>query len=114
MRTSVLNSVFAEISANLGIASPTAREEVNDPMGPSLTVVTAPTSGRNTGRTEPPPASDGRIALRVGEAAEAISVCRATFWRLMRAGEIPVVRIGGMKRIMRRDLEAWPAANKEP
>lgn len=76
-------------------------------MGPSLTVLSGPSP------VAPPLPTDGRIAFRVGEAAEAIGVCRATFWRLMRAGEIPVVPIGGMKRILRRDLEAWLEAHKE-
>lgn len=49
---------------------------------------------------------EGRIALRIGEAAAAIGVCRATFWRLMHAGDIPVVRIGGCRRILRRDSNA--------
>lgn len=56
---------------------------------------------------------DGRIALRIGEAAAAIGVCRATFWRLMHTGEIPVVRLGGCRRILRHDLERWLEAHKE-
>lgn len=60
-----------------------------------------------------PPALDGRIALRIGEAAAAIGVCRATFWRLMHSGEIPVVHLGGCRRILRRDLEHWLEAHKE-
>lgn len=61
-----------------------------------------------------PAQGEGRIALRIGEAAAAaIGVCRATFWRLMNAGEIPVVRIGGCRRILRRDLERWLEAHKE-
>jgi len=56
---------------------------------------------------------DDRIALRIGEAAAAIGVCRATFWRLMHTGEIPVVHLGGCRRILRRDLEHWLEAHKE-
>ncbi len=56
---------------------------------------------------------EGRIALRIGEAAAAIGVCRATFWRLMHAGEIPVVRLGGCRRILRRDLERYLEAHRE-
>jgi excisionase family DNA binding protein len=78
-------------------------------MGSSLTVV----SELRTSIPPDPLPSDGRIAYRVGEAAEKIGVCRATFWRLMRAGEIPVVQIGSMKRILRRDLEAWLESHKE-
>lgn len=60
-----------------------------------------------------PPALDGRIALRIGEAAAAIGVCRATFWRLMHTGEIPVVHLGSCRRILRRDLEHWLETHKE-
>lgn len=63
--------------------------------------------------TSPTVPCEGRIALRIGEAAVAIGVCRATFWRLMHAGEIPVVRIGGCRRILRRDLERYLEAHKE-
>jgi len=64
-------------------------------------------------RIATPPALDGRIALRIGEAAAAIGVCRATFWRLMHTGEIPVVHLGGCRRILRRDLEHWLERHKE-
>ncbi len=78
-------------------------------MAPTLTVVPASAPPESA---LPPPVPDARLALRLGEAAEAIGVCRVTFWRLLRAGEIPVVHIGSMKRILRRDLEAWLEANK--
>ena len=78
-------------------------------MASALTVVT----DLPPGIAPVPLPSDGRIAYRVGEAADQIGVCRATFWRFIRAGEIPVVHISGMKRILRRDLEAWRESHKE-
>ncbi len=63
--------------------------------------------------SEPEPVPAPQLALRLSEAADAISVSRATLWRLLRAGEIPVVRFGGIKRILRRDLEAWLEAHKQ-
>jgi hypothetical protein len=78
-------------------------------MGSSLTVI----PDRPTGIAPAPHPSDGRIAYRVGEAAEKIGVCRATFWRLMRPVEISVVQIGSMKRVLRRDRKAWLESHKE-
>lgn len=69
----------------------------------------APNAGR-AGRAASRPTA--RLAFRIGEAAAVIGVGRTTFWRMMRAGELPVVTIDGVRRILRRDLEAWLEAHK--
>lgn len=81
-------------------------------MSTPMTITPRPPDRCELAHTSPL-ALDGRIALRIGEAAAAIGVCRATFWRLMHTGEIPVMHLGGCRRILRRDLEHWLEAHKE-
>jgi len=81
-------------------------------MGSNVSVCPSMHGHHDTGNIALP-RMDERIALRIGEAAAAIGVCRATFWRLMHTGEIPVVHLGGCRRILRRDLERWLEAHKE-
>jgi excisionase family DNA binding protein len=51
--------------------------------------------------------------LRVEEAAQLLQISRAMAYRLMNAGELPVVRIGRAVRIPRRSLEDWIEARTE-
>jgi len=44
--------------------------------------------------------------LTVNETCRELSVCRATVYGLVRAGRLPVVKIGAATRIRRADVEA--------
>jgi len=50
---------------------------------------------------------DGRLLLRVQEAAAALAVGRNTLLGLIERGELPTVRIGRSVRIRVSDLESW-------
>ena len=52
-------------------------------------------------------AEPSRILLRLPEAAQALSIGRATIYQLVNRGELPVVRIGRSVRIPVTALEAW-------
>jgi excisionase family DNA binding protein len=53
------------------------------------------------------PRLNARLALRIGEAADLLSVSSDTVARMVREGELPVVRLRGSVRIPRRGLEQW-------
>lgn len=53
------------------------------------------------------PSDVPRLLLRVEEAAEALGVSRTTLYVLLRAGEIPVVRIGRSVRVPLTALERY-------
>ena len=48
-----------------------------------------------------------RLALRQTEVAELLGVSRDTVKRMVRDGELPVVRLRGSVRIPRKALERW-------
>lgn len=48
-----------------------------------------------------------RLLLNLVEAAETLSMSRASLYRLIRRGEIPVIKIGGMTRIEMAELEQY-------
>lgn len=48
-----------------------------------------------------------KLLLRVEEAAEAMSVGRSKAYELVRAGQVPSVRIGRSVRVPVAALEAW-------
>lgn len=50
---------------------------------------------------------DGRLLLRVEEAADVLGLSRSTVYELMGRGVIPSVRIGGCRRIPAKALRAW-------
>lgn len=52
-----------------------------------------------------------KLLLRVDEAAEVLSISRATAYELIRAGVLPVIRLGG--RSIRISLVALEAAINE-
>lgn len=58
--------------------------------------------------------TDGKILLRVEEAADRLSISRAKLYRLIRQGELPALHIGGSTRIEARQLEAWIVAHRVP
>jgi excisionase family DNA binding protein len=50
-----------------------------------------------------------QMLLTVAEAGRVLSVSRATAYRLVTTGELPVVRIRGMLRVPVARLERWIA-----
>ena len=50
-----------------------------------------------------------KVLLTVTEAAQRLSLGRATTYQLVQRGELPVVRIGRAVRIPARALDAWIA-----
>lgn len=49
--------------------------------------------------------NDKQLALRIGEVAELLSCSRAKAYAMASAGQIPVVEVGGLKRVPRAALE---------
>jgi len=54
-----------------------------------------------------PAGSDWPVLLTSGEAAERLRVSEHTVRRLVRAGELPALRVGAQIRIAERELETW-------
>ena len=52
-------------------------------------------------------AAPERLLLRPAEAAELIGIGRSKTYELIRAGELPSVRLGNSLRVPLRDLQAW-------
>ncbi len=79
------------------------------PLLRQLTVVLAASDGQ--GRppdAEPLPAGDsGPVALTYDDTAVALSVSARTVRRLVSSGELPVVNLGGCRRITRRAIEKY-------
>jgi excisionase family DNA binding protein len=48
-----------------------------------------------------------RLALRIAEAADLLGVSSDTVGRMIRSGELPVIRLRGSVRIPRAALEIW-------
>lgn len=53
------------------------------------------------------------LLLRAPEVAKLLGVSRAKAYRLIKAGELPTVRIGGSVRVPREALREWISANTE-
>ena len=49
------------------------------------------------------------LLLRVDDAAQRLSISRATMYRLIQRGEVPVVRIGSAVRVRAFELDLWVA-----
>ncbi len=47
------------------------------------------------------------LLLRATEVASLLNLGRSKVYELMAAGELPVVRIGGIVRVPRSELETW-------
>lgn len=60
--------------------------------------------------TESSGVASGRMTLAVREAAEELSVSRATVYGLIRSGELPSLKIGSRRLIPRTELSRWLAA----
>lgn len=56
----------------------------------------------------------GKLLLTVPEAAAALSMSRASLYRLLGRGEIRVIKIGGMTRISAAALEAFVSDRLTP
>ncbi len=54
------------------------------------------------------------LLLTQRQAAEALSLSERKLWGLVHAGEIPVVRVGRMRRYRIADLQAWIDRNTQP
>ncbi len=54
-----------------------------------------------------------RELLRADEAARVLGIGRSKVFEMLRAGELPVVRMGRSVRIPRQALSAWIAARTE-
>lgn len=48
-----------------------------------------------------------RLALRVGEAADAVSISRSKMYGLIKAGKVRAVLVGDVMRVRMCDLEAY-------
>lgn len=49
---------------------------------------------------------DDRLALQLGEAAQAIGISKATIYRRIADGSLPSTRVGGRRLVLRDDLLA--------
>lgn len=54
-----------------------------------------------------------KVALSIAEAAHALSISRAAAYRLVAAGELPVVIVGTKKVVPVIALQQWVAAHTE-
>ena len=51
--------------------------------------------------------------LKVTEAATEARMSRAFIYQKIASGELPSVKLGGARRILRSDLEAWLASHRQ-
>lgn len=49
------------------------------------------------------------LLLRIDDAAQRLSISRATMYRLIQRGELPIVRIGSAVRVRAIELDLWVA-----
>jgi excisionase family DNA binding protein len=54
-----------------------------------------------------------RLTLRVGEVATLLGVPERTVYRWVADGHLPVVRVGRVTLVPRRDLEEWVEREKK-
>jgi excisionase family DNA binding protein len=77
----------------------------------------APQEARSEGVETPPSVPDDRL-LRASEVQRELGVSRATAYRMMNDGTLPIYRFGGrngaraMIRVSFRELRAWIAAHR--
>ena len=55
------------------------------------------------------PVDQEPLLLRIDDAAQRLSISRATMYRLIQRGEVPVVRIGSAVRVRAFELDLWVA-----
>lgn len=46
------------------------------------------------------------------QVCEALQISAATFWRMVKRGTLPVVRVGGQVRVRESRLDAWILAHE--
>jgi excisionase family DNA binding protein len=49
------------------------------------------------------------LLLRIEDAAHRLSISRATMYRLIQRGEVPIIRIGSAVRVRAFELDLWVA-----
>lgn len=69
-------------------------------------------AGTESTPIEAPAHDQGRLLLTYEETARVLSVSKKTIGRLARAGDLPVVEVGGCPRIHRDDVEAYVEENR--
>lgn len=47
------------------------------------------------------------LLLTIDEAARRMQLCKSMVYRFIRRGELPSLKIGGSRRVMARELEAF-------
>jgi excisionase family DNA binding protein len=55
-----------------------------------------------------------RIALKLPDAAATLDTSLGTLEKLIAAGEIPITRVNGDRRVMWQDLNAYCLRNRDP
>lgn len=50
---------------------------------------------------------DDKVFLTIGQVLSYLNVKSRTVYRLIKAGELPAIRVGRQWRIRRSDLDAW-------
>jgi excisionase family DNA binding protein len=55
----------------------------------------------------PSTATDQELLLRIDAAADRLAISRATLYRLIQRGELPVIHIGSAVRVPVSALERW-------
>lgn len=63
---------------------------------------------------EPPAAVPDDRLLKVAEVGQLLGYSRATIYRLIDLGELPVVRVGGTVRFRYRSILQWMAEHETP
>jgi excisionase family DNA binding protein len=56
---------------------------------------------------------DGGTLLTQREAARKLGITKTTLWRLMHAGELPSIKVGGRRMVAPSDLAAFIARRRE-
>jgi excisionase family DNA binding protein len=55
------------------------------------------------------PSDQEPLLLRIDDAAQRLSISRATMYRLIQRGEVPIIRIGSAVRVRAFELDLWVA-----
>jgi excisionase family DNA binding protein len=53
-----------------------------------------------------------RMTLTVGEVADELQVSESTVWKLIRTGELPSVKVSGLRRVTRDAFERYLTADE--